>query len=195
MANFGKKRFPKSYQKKVGQNARELLHKNSEELVEILKDHNVIQDDMTVFEMGAAGARNLWYIWKENKSVKLYANDLFEKESREQMHNDIKELITFYEGDSENIFNESKVENLDLLLVSDHFMHLQYEKVDNILTKILSDWTPRHMIIREVKKEYEAPDHPRLFHKYHRLLDKYDLVHERDSKQTDQYFIWLLKRK
>src|SRR6056300_1655642 len=116
MAQFGKSRFPESYQAKVGQNARDLLHKNSKELVDILENNNVIKDEMSVFEMGAGGARNLYYIWKKNNSVKLYANDLFESESKKQMHDGIKDTITFYEGDSEEIFNECRVSDLDLLL-------------------------------------------------------------------------------
>ena len=82
MKKFGKNRFPKSYQTKVEKNARELLHQNSQELVEILNNHDVIKDDISVFEMGSGGARNLYYIWKENNSVKLYANDLFAEESQ-----------------------------------------------------------------------------------------------------------------
>lgn len=195
MAKFGKNRFPKSYQAKVGQNARELLHQNSQELVEILNNHGVIKDDISVFEMGSGGARNLYYIWKENNSVKLYANDLFAEESAREMHPSLREVINFWEGDSEEVFSECRVDDLDVLLVSDHFMHLQYEKADNIFTSIMSNWNPEYIIMREVKKAYETPDHPRLFHKYERFLEKYDLIHERDSKQTDQYFIWLLKRK
>lgn len=197
MAQFGKSRFPKSYQAKVGKNARDLLHKNSKELVDILENNNVIKDEMSIFEMGAAGARNLYYIWEKNNSVKLYANDLFESESKKQMHDDIKDTITFYEGDSEDIFNECRVSNLDLLLVSDHFMHLQYEKADNIIKNVMDKWLPEYIMLREVKKEFEKPEHPRLFHNYNQLLDKYELVSDTVSEHAGcfSYFIWLLKRK
>ena len=40
MALFGKQRFPESYQRAVGMGASEVLHKNSRELVNILKKHN-----------------------------------------------------------------------------------------------------------------------------------------------------------
>lgn len=197
MAKFGKSRFPKSYQTKVGQNARELLHKNSKELVDILENNNVVKDGMSIFEMGAGGARNLYYIWQKNNSVKLYANDLFETESKEQMHIDIKNTITFYEGDSEDIFNECRVSDLDLLLVSDHLMHLQYEKADNIIKNVLDKWLPEYIILREVKKEFEKPEHPKLFHNYNQFLDKYELVSDTVSEHAGcfSYFIWLLKRK
>ena len=195
MAKFGKSRFPKSYQKRVGKNARKLLHDNSIELASILEQYDVISDNISIFEMGAGGCRNLYYIWKKNNSVILYANDLFEAESKKQMESEIKNNLTFYEGDSEKIFNKCRVNDLDLLVVSDHFMHLQYDKVDNIITKVLDDWTPNYILLREVKKQFENKKHPRLFHNYNRFLSKYDLIHESDSKQTDEYFIWLLNRK
>ena len=95
MAKFGKDRFPAEYQRGVGINAKELLQKNSIELVNILKKHNVLYDNMSVFEMGAPGCINLYYIWKENNSINLYANDLFRDASFKEMHSDIKNLITF----------------------------------------------------------------------------------------------------
>ena len=64
-------RFPKSYQTKVGQNARELLHQNSQELVEILNNHDVIKDDIMLSKWVQVGARNLYYIWKENNLSKI----------------------------------------------------------------------------------------------------------------------------
>jgi hypothetical protein len=194
MAIFGKARFGKSYQKTVGKDAKGLLQNNSIELVSILNKHNIISDDMSVFEMGAGPGRNLHYIWKENNSINLYANDLFEYQSMDNMHTDIKEIITFFEGDSEDIFNECKVVNVDLLLVSDHLMHLQYDKADNIITKILSDWKPKYIMLREVLAQYETPNHPRLFHKYDRFLTDYTLVHQSISINAKEYFIWLLKR-
>lgn len=195
MAKFGKSRFPKSYQVRVGQNARELLHKNSKELVDILERNDVIKDGMTIFEMGAGGARNLYYIWQKNNSVKLYANDLFETESKQQMHDDIKDIINFYEGDSEDIFKECRVSDLELLLVSDHFMHLQCEKADNIIKSIMSKWSPQYIMLREVKEQFQKPEHPKLFHNYEQLLDNYHLVSNTVSEHDQQYFIWLLKRK
>ena len=50
-------------------------------------------------------------------------------------------------------------------------------------------------MLRELKKEFETPEHPRLFHNYDQFLQKYDLILETTSNQTDAYFIWLLKRK
>ena len=197
MVLFGKKRFPEAYQKKVGYRGRKLLHDNSKELVNILNKNNIIKNNMSIFEMGSGGARNLYYIWEENKTVKLYANDLFENASKKNMHRDIKDIITFYEGDSEEIFDKCQVDNLDLLLVSDHFMHLQYDKADKILKNILAKWLPKHIILREIKKEFEAPKHPKLFHDYDQLLKSYNLISNTTSFHAgcNSYFIWLLELK
>ena len=44
IAKFGKERFPPgTYQKLVGDNAKEFLHKNSKELVEVLRRNNKIK--------------------------------------------------------------------------------------------------------------------------------------------------------
>jgi hypothetical protein len=74
-------------------------------------------------------------------------------------------------------------------------MHLQYDKADYIIKKILESWTPKYIMLRELKKEFETPNHPRLFHNYDQFLTKYELINNTSSKQTDSYFIWLLKRK
>jgi hypothetical protein len=74
-------------------------------------------------------------------------------------------------------------------------MHLQYDKADHIIKTIIEKWNPPYIMIRELKKEFETPDHPRLFHNYDQFLTSYDIISNTDSEQTDAYFIWLLKRK
>ena len=200
-AKFGKDRFPYGYQNAVGQYAgNQNLHANSIELANILIDNNILTPESKIYEMGAGGCRNLYYIYKtlENhntENLELYANDLFKESSFNNMHEDIQKIINFYEGDSEDIANQNVTSNLDLFLVSDHFMHLQYEKADNIIKKVLSDWKPKHIMLRELKKEHETPDHPRLYHDYHQILNDYEMVVETTSEQDHAYFIWLLKRK
>lgn len=197
MAKFGKERFPEKYQSHVGMNAQPMLQKNSVELVEILNKHKIIQDGLKIFEMGSGPCRNLYYIWKSNNNVQLYANDLFRDASFANMHSDIKDLVTFFEGDSEDIFRSCKVSDLDLLLVSDHFMHLQYEKFDNISDSVLKNWSPKYIMLREVKKEFEKKEHPKLYHNYDKFLTNYNLIENTSSKNVadNSYFIWLLKRK
>ena len=74
-------------------------------------------------------------------------------------------------------------------------MHLQYKKTDYIIKKLISNWKPRYVMLREIKEEYEDIKHPRLFHDYNQFLSDYNLLKETISKQDEQYFIWLLERK
>lgn len=195
MAQFGKQRFPKAYQGSVGMRARTALHENSKELVSILKSNQLPISKFKVFEMGSGGARNLHYILEEFPRVKLYCSDLFKDASENQMSPEVKKVINFYEGDSEDVANQQPVKNIDLFLVSDHFMHLQYDKADNIIKTIIKDWKPKYIMLRELKKEFETPNHPRLFHNYDQFLNSYNMMFESSSKQNEGYFIWLLKRK
>ena len=195
MALFNKQRFPESYQRAVGMNASDILHKNSIELVSILKKYNVLNINSTIFELGSGPARNLHYINEEFKTNNLYCSDLFEDASKNNMSDSIKNVITFFEGDSQDIIDNNLIKDLDLFLVSDHFMHLQYEKADYIIQMILKNWNPKYIMLRELKKEFETPEHPRLFHNYDQFLQKYNLVISTTSNQDSSYFIWLLKRK
>jgi len=195
MAKFGKERFPHDYQNAVGMNASSTLHENSKELVKLLKQHNILNSESKIFELGAGPARNLHYINGEFKTNNIYCSDLFAESSKNNMSESIKNIITFYEGDSQDIIDDNIIKDLDLFLVSDHFMHLQYEKADYIIKMILKNWNPKYIMLRELKKEFETPEHPRLFHNYDQFLQKYDLILETTSRQTDAYFIWLLKRK
>jgi len=202
MVKFGKERFDKNYQGAVGMKAMDMLHKNSVELVEILVKHNIINSTMNVFELGAGPARNLYYIYKtllendqDTSKLNFAANDLWEEESLADMDPEIQKIINFYEMDSEDLVDSITISDLDLFLVSDHFMHLQYEKADYIIKKILSDWKPKYIMLREIKKEFETPDHPRLYHNYDQFLTDYKIVEDKTSEQTERYFIWLLKRK
>jgi len=120
---------------------------------------------------------------------------LFRDASLNSMSNEIKDIVTFFEGDSQDVIDNTIIPNLDLFLVSDHLMHLQYEKADHIIKTIIEKWNPPYIMIRELKKEFETPDHPRLFHNYDQFLTSYDMISNTSSEQTDAYFIWLLKRK
>ena len=137
MAQFGKDRFPYGYQSSVGMKARDTLHQNTEELASILQENSLSVSNFKVFEMGSGGARNLHYILKKFPGVELHCSDLFQEASVNEMSEEVRSIVNFYEGDNEDIANQHPVKNLDLLLVSDHFMHLQYEKADNIIKKVI----------------------------------------------------------
>ena len=112
------------------------------------------------------------------------------------MRTDMKDIINFYEIDTLSLMENYKPEfHVDLMIASDHLMHVEYESVDRILKKMMNDWKPTHILFREVKKEFETPNHPRLFHDYNQLLSKYEIVEETESGDFNEFFIWLLRIK
>ena len=191
MARFDKQRFKPEYQKLVGWNAKEFLHKNSKELLQVLID-NQLDINGNVFELGAGPARNLHYIKEYYKDCKIYASDQYRdlKYASEL----VRDTVTFYEGDSLDIIQEP-IGHVQLFLVSDHLMHLDYDKGDKVIKAIQWNWKPEYILLRELKKEFETPEHPRLFHQYDQLFTHYDKIYEKSSNQDTAYFIWLLKRK
>lgn len=187
-------RFPPGYQKLVGINAREHLHKNSIELCDVLQEHDVIKDNIKIFEIGAGGCRNLKYIHDKNNTIQLFANDLYKEASVNQMHETIKEKVIFFEVETQKLFDEQNFTDLDLLVTSDHLMHIEKEAGEKILFQIKDNWKPEYVLIREIKKEYESLKHPRIWHNYSVLQENYEIIHEQDSAQDEKYFIILYKR-
>ncbi len=191
---FGEQRFPTAYQKYVGMEAAEFLHDNSKELVEILKDNQVLSGDAKVFELGSGPGRNLHYILNAFPKVKLFCSDLNKEASLAHMSSHVRENVEFFEGDSEDIVKNNVIKDIDLFLISDHLMHLQYEKADEVIKSIISLWSPRYILLREIKREFEDINHPRLYHNYDQLFDAYEKIFLGNSMQDQSYFIWLIKR-
>ena len=202
----GRKAFDRKYQDRVGQFARKELHDNTIELVKKLEENDLLKDSYHYFEIGAGGARNLYYIWNKNNNIKISCNDFWEEESKHNMHPDIKDIINFYEGDTEVILeNFPKDLNVDVLLSSDHFMHLPINKAEGIISSILNIVKPKYIVLRERKKQFQNPEaitfngqlyksvtYPRYYHNYERFETKYDLINEYDC-DIKEYFIRIYK--
>jgi hypothetical protein len=105
----------------------------------------------------------------------------------------IREVINFHEGDSEKIITDIK--DVDLFICSDHLMHLQYEKAENILNYINDNLKPKYIILREIMKEFETPQHPRLFHDYEKFEKNYQIIHSSISMNSKEYFIKIYELK
>ena len=199
MTTYGKERFDQNYQDRVGWYAREELHTNSKELVEVLNNNNVITDNMNVIEIGSGGCRNLKYINDENSTINLFANDLWKENSMKNMHESVADKIIFYETDTLTLIEEHIPEfEVGLLISSDHLMHVEKSSVEIILDSIRNNWKPEYILIREVKEEHEDFGCPRLYHNYDIFNENYDIVEERTSGQgfaDGMYFIRLYKRK
>jgi len=207
-ARWGKARFPKGYQKVVGfKNGCLFLHKNSKEFVKILKDIDIIErenDKYKIFEIGAGSGRNLHYIKEEFPNVKIACNDLFKQASFEEMSDSIKDIVDFYEADTLELFEQNRFEDIDLLISSDHLMHLQTNKVIKIVLLINHKWKPKYILLRECLPTYVDKLHPRLYHEaYKDFNQEYELIFDeldvnestRYTDRTPRFFIRVFKRK
>ena len=192
-----KDRFDENYQKLVGQFLCEpALHDNSKEMVEVLDRHGVIRNGIHVFEIGSGGARNLKYINDHNPTVKLSANDLYRDASFAEMDESIKTKINFYEQDTVSLMQKLLPEPIDLLIASDHLMHIDPESVAEIVAEIVNKWSPQYILLREVKPNGHRVDRqfPRMCHTFD-FGPMYQVVEEIDSRSTPHlYYVRLLKR-
>lgn len=187
--------FDEGYQKKVGKNSPLYLHENSIELVKILDNFGVITNNMHIFEIGSGGGRNLKYINDFNSTIKLSANDLHKNASFEEMDEKIKEKINFYEIDTLSLVNTSIPEKIDLLIASDHLMHIETEDVKVIMNVITEKWQPTYILLREIHPEGENLERrlPRVCHNFN-FGNNYVTLAKINCSQS-LYYIQLLQRK
>ena len=169
-----------SYQSRVGHWPKfEFLTTNSIELADFLNKNGVLKDGVNIFEIGSAGCRNLKYINDLNGNVNLFANDLNRKHSFANMHESIKEKVTFYEEDTLSLVEGNEPEfDIDLLISSDHLMHVDEESVKSIIEILKTKWKPKYIAMRELfSKDGHEPNRqwPRLCHDYD-LEGVYELV-------------------
>lgn len=180
----------KEYQKHIA-NA-EPLKKNSEELVKILKDENILFDGMKIFEIGCGCGRNLDYLNKTEYDIDFFGNDLVQKECFRYMDEDLKKKITFFEKETLSLFDD--IFDVDLFISSDHLMHLVPQSVVSILEKIRDQWKPRYVLLRETTKAVSKGKR-KWVHDYSIIEKEYDYIYREKSEGNKDYVIRLLKRK
>ncbi len=86
-------------------------------------------------------------------------------------------------------------DHINILIASDHLMHIDEESVAEIVELIGTKWQPDYILLREVKASGHEPDrkYPRLHHKLD--FPGYKNIFERDSiGSPEMYFIRLLAR-
>ena len=139
------------YQQKVGWDGPAVLHHNSQQLVEVIKENNLLFNGMNIFEIGAGGNRNLKYIndyaTEKGIEINLSSNDLHRKESLAGTHESIRDKINFWEADTLSFMvANGKSLDVDLLISSDHLMHVEKTSVITILDIIRDDINPKYIL-------------------------------------------------
>lgn len=189
--NYWKEHNKGGYQRIIGN--RDLLHENSKELVEICKNFNVLKDGTNVFEIGCGCGRNLYYIWKSNPDIKISGNDLIREECFRYMEEDIKEIIDFRENDTLSIVNGLDISS-DILLSSDHLMHLEPSVSKKVLKLIVNKWKPKYILLRESIVDRLKKGSKKFKVDYSIVKEKYKILYENPSRGDDSYMIVLGER-
>ncbi len=173
------------YQRKISR--RKLLHNNSVELIKVLEGLNIIKDGISVFELGCGCGRNLSYIYNANNSIDIMGNDLVKEECFRYMDNIVKDNIIFFEKDTETLLNDECF-NVDLLITSDHFMHVHPDSMDSIIDNILNKWKPKIILLREPIR-LVVKTFPKFMHDYSKLDEKYKMIYNKISDSHKDYKI------
>ncbi len=190
-----KEKFGPEYQNLVGMNSPTDLHRNSLELVDVLLEKNILKNNIKVFEIGAAGCRNLKYINDYNPNIELFANDLHKEASMKNCHEFIKDKVNFYEKDTLSLFKDMDIK-VDLLIASDHLMHIDTESVNIIVNLINTKWKPHYVLLREVKSSGHKPNRtfPRLHHNFNFFSYK-EVLYRNSITNPDLYYVKLFEIK
>jgi trans-aconitate methyltransferase len=180
----------------------EKLHLNSKELRDLLIPY--LRERMRVFEIGCGPARNLHYLFKYMPSLKIGGNDLDRTACLENTSALIRNELQFFEMDT--LAMTGTKADVDVLICSDHLMHVDPESVEKILKNIVEKWAPKYLLFREINVTTPDRDEgaakrgvsPRLKHNIDGVIsstDKYTMLEFLPSKQDLNYTISLYERK
>jgi len=191
------KTFKKEYQNKVGFFSKDFLHNNSKELLEIIKKFEIINNnsDYKVLEVGAGGCRNLTYINNEFPNIQLFANDLHKEESLKNTHPSIKNKINFYGEPTQTFITQFNENNFDLIIDSDHLVHINYTDTKSIINHINNIIKPTYFLIRSITIDNPHRSIPYHKHNFNDILSNYEEIYHTLSKNDSKWYIKLFKLK
>lgn len=188
--NYWLKHNNRGYQKTIAN--KDMLHQNSKELVEILRGVPVTAG-MKIFEIGCGCGRNLEYIRKAFQGVHLAGNDLIREQCFKHMEPGLRDVIDFHEGDTARMVD--KPMEMDLLISSDHMMHLDPVAARYVMRGIMENWKPKWILIRESTKPRKKPTPVVHAHDYSALHEAYDVRVDTHPKVSGDFVLRLLERK
>lgn len=192
--------FHEKYQDRVGWFVeginKDMLHNNSKELLKVLKENNILvnKKNFKLLEIGAGGCRNLKYILDEYPKIKFYANDLHQAASFKNMHESIREVIHFYEGKTQDIIKEFSSNSINLLIDSDHLVHINYTDTNKILDYINNTMKPNYFLVRSITiddpMKKGCPYHK---HNFNKKLTNYKEIFYKLSDNCKRWYIKIFK--
>ena len=180
----------RDYQKKIAN--RDLLHTNSIELVDVMRDY--LGDIKIVFEIGMGNGRNLNYLLAEKKSLDISGNDLSKECCFKWMPKPVKKVLKFYEIDSRALVDKHDI-HADLVIVSDHIMHLDPQTAQHVIKKVRDNWKPTYVLIRETMEERLDKGVKKHIQDLSGFKTEYETLYREVSRNDPTYYVELLKRK
>ncbi len=106
----------------------------------------------SVHEIGCGSGRNLLYIKQKFnlKDISYSGNDLSKAACFNYMDDELKKVLTFYEQDTFNFLKKEvySKRKADLLLSSDHLMHLGRDIIEEVYT-LMSQFAGKYILLRE----------------------------------------------
>ena len=191
--DYWRKRNKAGYQRLIA--TQPFLHENSEELIKFLDENNIFFDGISVFEIGCGCGRNLKYMADAQPTARLAGNDLSKALCFKHMAKNLKKVIDFREIDTKSLFS-GKPYQCDLLISSDHMMHLDPDTAQFVLRAICDSWKPKYFVTRESKRDRIVKGKAiKYAHDYSVLNTTYDLVAEKVSAQDDSYNIRIYQKR
>ena len=180
---YWRKANQKGYQKAIAQ--KEFLHENSRELLTSVR--KMVPSADSIMEVGCGAGRNLVYLMDAYHPSRIVGTDLSRNACFEHMDPRLKSVIEFITSDSRDLFAVSEFE-VDLLLFSDHLMHLPPEAVRFIIDRLCSGaWKFRHLVIRDTDIPRQRKP-IKYAHDYSKLTGHFKVLAD-ESSAREGYFI------
>ena len=181
------------YQKAIAERA--ALHKNSRNLIAFMQDYGVLSSGMSIFEIGCGTGRNLMYVLEAQPDASVAGNDLVKEACFRRMDKHLASVIDFYELDTVSLFRDFVID-VDLLISSDHMMHLDPDSAKKVMVALCESWRPKRIVLRECTKDRFTKDRAaRHAHSYSRLKKAYKITARRRSTRHKSYMLYSFLRK
>ena len=177
-----------NYQKNIRKS--KILRKNSKELVEILDKNIDLNNTVSVLELGCGQGRNLHYLISKYPHLDIYGNDLIKEECFKYMHDHVKEKIHFYEEDTKSFLGNNLI-NIDIIVVSDHFMHINPDVFLQCADILMEKWESKFILIRDCLTPRLDKGVKRWSHNMDVFKKKYDFINDSISAGDKNYRIIL----
>jgi len=179
-----------NYQRIISRRKR--LHRVSKSFVKIIKQNNVNLSKKHVFEIGCGSGRNLYYIKKNWKNCKISGNDLVKGSCFKYARKSIRGTIDFYEKSTQDMVKE-KISNVDIVIASDHLMHLDKPDVQEILNALSNNWKPKFILVKDTTVEQNKFPN-KYIHDFSSLDQNYKKIYYKKIAVNIKSFISLYKR-